>query len=221
MKKYILLLIAFCLTLNSYSQKKYSDHYYKRYELFKGEADTKNEIIFLGNSITEGGDWKGLFPTINAVNRGISGDVTDGILNRLDEVLSSKPKKIFLLIGTNDLAREKSVDYVLNNSKLILEKIKSDSKETKIFLQSVLPYNPNVGTKFSGHKSKQQEVLILNKKLKKLARKQGVTYLNIHKKFSNKKGELKADLTYDGLHLNKNGYLFWSKIIKKKVYANN
>ncbi|GGK42190.1 MULTISPECIES: GDSL-type esterase/lipase family protein [Flavobacteriaceae] len=217
MKKYILLLVVFCLTINSYSQKKYSEHYYKRYELFKSEADTKNEIVFLGNSITEGGDWKALFPNINAVNRGISGDVTDGILNRLDEVLSSQPKKIFILIGTNDLARGKSIDEVLNNSKILLEKIKAVSKETKIYLQSVLPYNPNIGTKFSGHKSKQQDVLVLNKKLKKLARDQGVKFLNIHKKFRNKKGELKANLTYDGLHLNKSGYVFWAKIIKKHV----
>lgn len=217
MKKYIFLIVVFYLTISSYSQEKYSDYYYKRVELFKSEADTKNEIIFLGNSITEGGDWKTLFPTVNAVNRGISSDVTDGVLNRLDEVLSSKPKKIFILIGTNDLARGKSVDYVLNNCKLIIEKIKTDSKETKIYLQSVLPYNPNVGDKFSGHKANQQLVIVLNKKLKKLARKQEVRYLNIHKKFRNKKGELKADLTYDGLHLNENGYVFWSKTIKKHV----
>jgi lysophospholipase L1-like esterase len=217
MKNFLFFLFIFCLATNSYSQKQYSDHYYKRFELFKNSPDTENELIFLGNSITEGGDWKALFPNVNAINRGISGDVTDGILNRLDEVVSSKPKKIFLLIGTNDLARGKSVDYVLNNTELILDKIKSESKDSKVYLQSVLPYNPNVGTKFSGHKSKQQEVLVLNKKLKKLARKQGVKYLNIHKKFSNKQGELKADLTYDGLHLNKNGYVFWEKIIRKHV----
>ena len=217
MKKYIILITILFLTTYSYSQKEYSDHYYKRVELFKNTPDTENEIIFLGNSITEGGDWKALFPNVNAVNRGISGDVTDGILDRLDEVVSSKPKKIFLLIGTNDLARGKNVDYVLNNCNLILEKIKSESKDSKIYLQSVLPYNPTVGNNFSGHKSNQQKVLVLNKKLKKLSKKQDVHYLNIHKKFSNKKGELMADLTYDGLHLNKKGYLFWAKIIKKHV----
>lgn len=217
MKKYSLLFFLFYFTVLSYAQNQYSDHYYKRWELFKNTPDTENEVIFLGNSITEGGDWKVLFPNVNAVNRGISGDVTDGILNRLDEILSSKPEKIFLLIGTNDLARGKSVDDVLNNTKLILKKIKENSKNTKIYLQSVLPYNPNVGTKFSGHKSKQQDVLVLNKKLKKLARKQGVKFLNIHKKFKNKNGELKAYLTYDGLHLNKNGYVFWTKIISKHV----
>ncbi|WP_298288659.1 GDSL-type esterase/lipase family protein [uncultured Lutibacter sp.] len=218
MKKYSLLFFLFCFTISSYSQKKYSDHYYKRYELFKNTPDTENEVIFLGNSITEGGDWKVLFPKVNAVNRGISGDVTDGILNRLDEVLSSKPKKIFLLIGTNDLARGKSVDYVLNNTKLILQKIKTDSKNTKIYLQSVLPYNPNVGTKFSGHKSKQQDVLVLNKKLKKLSKKLNVKYVNLHKKFKNKQGELREELTYDGLHLSENGYVNWQKVIERIVY---
>ncbi len=216
MRIIITILFVQIFAISSYSQQ-YSEHYNERKALFETTVDTENEIIFLGNSITEGGDWKVLFPNQNVINRGISGDTTDGILFRLDEITSSKPKKIFILIGTNDLARGKSIDYVLNNSKILLEKIKADSKETKIYLQSVLPYNPNVGDKFSSHKSKQQDVLVLNKKLKKLARKQEAKFLNIHKNFRNKKGELKADLTYDGLHLNKNGYIFWAKIIKKHV----
>ena len=109
------------------------------------------------------------------------------------------------------------MDYVFNNTKKLLEKIKADSKNTKIYLQSVLPYNPNIGDKFSGHKSKQQDVIVLNKKLRKLAKKLDVKFLNIHKKFRDKNGELKENLTYDGLHLNKNGYIFWSKTIKKHV----
>ena len=121
--------------------------------------DTKNEIIFLGNSITEGGDWKGLFPDINAVNRGISGDVTDGIMNRLDEVTSSQPKKIFLMIGTNDLARGRSVQYVSDHCRKIIENILRKSPNTELYIQSVLPTNPNIGGKFPGHKSKKNEIL--------------------------------------------------------------
>lgn len=216
----ILLIIVILFTSISYAQNSYSDHYYKRFEVFKNEPDTKNEIIFLGNSITEGGNWVELFPDVNAVNRGISGDVTDGILNRLDEVLSSKPTKIFLLIGTNDLARGRSIDYVLKYHQLIIDKIKSDSKHTKVYLQSVLPFNPNVGNGFSGHKSKQQVVVDLNKKLRKLARKNKIKYIKLHKAFKNSKGELIADYTYDGLHLSKNGYLHWQQFIEKKVYKN-
>lgn len=217
MIKNLILFFALVLATQAYSQK-YSDHYYKRLALFKKEADTKNEVIFLGNSITEGGNWNELFPDINAINRGISGDVSDGILNRMSEITASNPQKIFLLVGTNDLARGKSVAYISSNIKAIIEEIKKGSPDTKIFLQSVLPYNPNVGDRFQGHKSKQQLAIILNKHLKKIARQKGVKFIDIHKKFKNNNGELMAELTYDGLHLNKSGYLFWKQCIKKFVY---
>ena len=98
MRIIITILFVQIFAISSYSQQ-YSEHYNERKALFETTVDTENEIIFLGNSITEGGDWKVLFPNQNVINRGISGDTTDGILFRLDEITSSKPKKIFILIG--------------------------------------------------------------------------------------------------------------------------
>ena len=198
----------------------YSDYYYKKKSDFESQPDTENEIIFLGNSITDGGKWKALFPKINAINRGISGDVTDGILARIEEVTASQPKKLFLLIGTNDLARGKSVDYVAKNSQKIVENIQKQSPKTIIYVQSVLPVNPNVGKKFSGHKSNVQKIINLNKKLEHIASEKGVNYINIHKPFSDKNGYLKVKLTYDGLHLSEKGYTFWKKRLKKYVKIN-
>lgn len=195
----------------------YSDYYYEKKDSFEAEPDTENEIIFLGNSITDGGNWKKLFPNINAINRGISGDVTDGIIARIEEVTSSQPKKIFLLIGTNDLARGKTVNYVAEKIKVIIEKIQKQSPKTKIYLQSVLPINPYVGNKFSSHKSNGKKILLLNKKLYEMANKMKIKYINIHKYFSDKNGHLKIKLTYDGLHLSEKGYIFWKKKLKKYI----
>jgi len=217
MKNIIILCLLFTSIIST-AQKKYSKHYYKLKAVYENTPDTSNEILFVGNSITEGGDWAAMFPDVNTRNRGISGDVSDGILNRLEEITSSQPTKIFLMIGTNDLARGKSVAYVLKNTQLIIERIKQQSKNTKIYLQNVLPYNPTVGKKFSGHKSKQQTVLVLNKQLRKLARKHRITYINTHKKFRDSKGMLIKNLTYDGLHLNKNGYVHWTKVLKRYVH---
>lgn len=215
MKK-ILIVLLLVYTNVGFAQK-YSDHYFKRKALFEKEADTKNEIIFLGNSITEGGDWKALFPNKNVVNRGISGDITDGILYRLDEVTASKPSKVFLLIGTNDMAREKSVDYVLENTEKIILQIKKQSKYTKIYLQSILPINPNVGKKFSGHKNNHQKVIEANKRLKALAKTHHLKYINLHKAMRNGKKYIKPKYTYDGLHLSEAGYIKWKKVISKYI----
>lgn len=213
-KLLIVILLAF---VNVGFAQQYSEHYYKQKAIFENTPDTKNEIIFLGNSITEGGNWKELFPKVNAINRGISGDVTDGILNRLDEVISSQPQKIFLLIGTNDLARGKSVPFVTDNYRKIIETIQNNTPKTILYIQSVLPVNPMVGNKFLGHKSKQQEINAVNKNLKALALEFNCVYINLYQPFSNSSGNLKSKFTHDGLHLNQAGYKRWKKTIEKYI----
>ena len=215
MKKLVLfLLLGF---MNVGFGQTYSDYYYKKKAVFETEQDTQNEIIFLGNSITEGGDWKALFPEKNVVNRGISGDVTDGVLFRLDEVTSSKPSKVFLLIGTNDMARGKSVDYVLTNTEKIILQIKAQSKDTKIYLQSILPINPTVGEKFEGHKKNHQNIIEANKRLKMLAKQHKIKFINLHKAMSTDEKYLKPEYTFDGLHLSNEGYKKWKQVINKYV----
>jgi len=215
MNKCIVVMLLLCVNLGF--AQEYSEHYYKRKALFESIADTENEIIFLGNSITESGDWKALFPDENVINRGISGDVTDGILLRLNEVTSSKPKKIFLMIGTNDLARGKTIDYVINGAEKIIKQIQKNSKNTSVYLQSILPVNPSVGNRFSGHKANQDVIVMANIRLKVISQKYGVKFINLHKGLRNSKGVLKAKYTYDGLHLSKQGYFKWKKLIKKHV----
>jgi len=69
--------------------------------------------FFLGNSITDYCDWYELFGKLNIKNREIGGD---GVIDRLDEVTSSKPKQIFLMIGINDLGKKRSVNQILTDS---------------------------------------------------------------------------------------------------------
>ncbi len=219
MKKLVILILLFSSAIGS-AQIKYSEHYYNLKKVYENTPNTVNEIVFVGNSITEGGDWATMFPNVNAINRGISGDVSDGILNRLKEITDSQPKKIFLMIGTNDLAHGKTVAYIVRNIQLIITQIKTESPGTHIYLEQVLPYNPNVGAKFSAHKSKQQLVIILNKRLRKLSRKNKLTFIKTHKKFRDRKGMLLKKLTYDGLHLNKYGYEHWTNVLTKYVHEN-
>ena len=85
---------------NDWTQK----YYPKRIQEFKKESLEFGEIVFIGNSITEGGkDWSAKFGINHIRNRGIAGDLTDGVLQRLDEIIYFKPKAVFILIGINDL----------------------------------------------------------------------------------------------------------------------
>ena len=123
--------------------------YQKRVKEYKDKPIGKNKIEFLGNSITYSmRHWDKKFNVKNIVNRGISGDYSDGILERLDEIIYYKPLAVFLLIGLNDFFDDSTTrpgrtpEYVAKNILTAAKTIKQGSPETKIFIQTILPiYN--------------------------------------------------------------------------------
>jgi len=195
------------------STHKLNNYYYQRKSLFELLPDDPEEIIFLGNSLTNGCEWQELFNNPKIKNRGINGDYTVGVLNRLDEIVRAKPKKIFLMIGVNDLGRDIPVDTVIKNYQKILDTIKIRSPKTEIFMQSVLPDNLEI----SPNRQPIQLILDLNKKLKILASKNDITFIDLYPSFIDKNGYLDSSLTNDGLHLMGKGYLIWKKIIMKYI----
>lgn len=191
-----------------------NSHYQMRLAFFRQMPDRKNEIVFLGNSITEVGEWQELLAGRPVVNRGISGDVTFGVLARLDEVLASKPKKIFLLIGVNDLKRGLPVELIARNHQRIVSRIREASPRTAIYLQSVLPvHEPMLASIYQ--KITNARVAELNRRLQALAGQRHIRYVNLHEVFADEHGQLKRELTTDGLHLKATAYLLWVNQLKK------
>lgn len=187
-------------------------HYYQRKEHFESLPDTEGEIILLGNSITAGAEWAELLQNPRAKNRGIGGDDTDGVLERLKEVTSSQPAKVFVLIGTNDLAFGKSVDHVSENHKKIVNRIKAESPKTRIYMQSVLPVDEAIH-----YTRPNASILEINKRLKQYCAEAGITYIDLVPVFTDENGKLNKKYSNDGLHLNGEGYLQWVKAIKKYI----
>ncbi|MDZ7742186.1 MAG: GH92 family glycosyl hydrolase [Bacteroidota bacterium] len=187
-------------------------YYYHKKSHFESMPDTPGEIIFLGNSITDNCDWAELFGNPNIKNRGIGGDDTDGILERLVEVISSRPEKIFIMIGTNDLANGKSVEYILDNYRKIIKRIQKDSPQTKIYIQSVLPTDDAFHTE-----RKNQDIREINRQLQVIANADGLTYIDLYKHFENADGILDTQYSLDGLHINGEAYLLWKELIEKYV----
>ena len=185
-------------------------YYYHKKEHFETLPNTKDEIIFLGNSITDGCEWSELFQNPNLKNRGIGGDDTDGIIERLDEVVESKPLKIFIMAGTNDLAFGKSVEYVIENYKKIIEKIESSSSKTEIYIQSVLPVDDAIH-----YTRPNQDIMKINEQLKRIAKQKNLVYIDLFAAFKTENNKLNSDYSIDGLHLNGKGYLIWKDIIQK------
>ncbi|HWA33895.1 MAG TPA: GDSL-type esterase/lipase family protein [Cyclobacteriaceae bacterium] len=220
----LLLIAALFVAGTSLAQKRgydtlpnLPDHYTQRLAKFRAEKAETGKIMFLGNSITEGGNWRKLLKDSSVVNRGISGDNTFGVIKRIDEVIRFQPSKLFMLIGVNDLSKNIPNSAVIENIFSIVSMIHSGAPKTKIYVQSLLPVNPGVKG-FMTRFSKQSDILEINGQLKKYADVLKYEYVDIHTAFRDGKEMLDARYTYDGLHLNAAGYQHWVEYLKKNSY---
>jgi lysophospholipase L1-like esterase len=169
--------------------------------------------MFLGDSLTDLCEWAEILKDDQIINRGICGDTTDGILNRINNIIDYKPKKLFLMIGINDLNQGVSVENIVENYILILEAFKNQIPVTKVFIQSILPVNNQLRS--NGEVNKK--IIDLNAKLKELAQTFSFQYIDLFTAFLDKDNQLDAQYTSDGVHLNGQGYLIWKEIIEKDV----
>lgn len=189
------------------------DHYRKKLEAFRKEEATTGKIMFLGNSITEMGNFRLLTGDTTVVNRGIGGDITFGVLNRLDEVIRFKPSKVFLLIGINDMYKRIPLPTVVSNIFAIVSLIHADSPKTAIYVQSILPVNPSFKNFPKGY-DLNEDVETVNRQLMHLGKRVKYTYVDLNTHFLGPDGRLQTKYSVDGLHLSPAGYELWMKILK-------
>lgn len=197
---------------SSYRPKVTAD----RLKEFNADPVTEDNIVFLGNSITARCDWAKLFNEPKIKNRGISGDLTFGVLERMDEVVAGHPKKVFVLIGINDISRNVPDSIITRNHQRIIARIRKDSPNTQIYFCTLLPVNASF-QKFSNHYGKDEHVLAINEAIKKLKAK-NVTIIDLYPNFLDNENHLKAEYTEDGLHPNALGYQVWVKVFDKGGY---
>ncbi|MBL7862339.1 MAG: sialate O-acetylesterase [Cyclobacteriaceae bacterium] len=219
MRKYLIAL-TLLVSVTGYAQKRPYDtvpnlpeHYWVRLEKFKKETALPGKIVFLGNSITEGGNWKRLLKDSTIINRGISGDNTFGMLARIDEVVALKPASLFILIGTNDLSKKIPVEAIIENIFAIVSQVKAGSPKTKIFVQSIFPVNETV-EKFPAQFNNGSNILIINDQLSRYGERLRYTYVDVYSKLLDDQGRLHKNYTWDGLHLNAAGYQRWVEVLK-------
>ena len=193
-------------------------NYKKVIKEFKSNPLNYGDIVFLGNSITSGGkDWSKRLKHPNIRNRGIGGDVTDGVLARIDEIIYFKPKAVFLLIGINDLwnnnsPNNPSAEYIANNIIQIAQVINAETPKTKIYVQTVLPIEKE---KYKTSILKVNEIIKANEK------ENPYQIVDLYSIFVNENGLIRKELSTDGIHLNEMGYDAWVEFIKPLIYSIN
>jgi len=194
---------------------KYGAYWYHKVSQFEELAKrTKgNPIVMLGNSITDGFMTNEYLPEYKIINRGISGDITQGLLDRLaSSVVALKPSMLFIMIGTNDIARGFSDSLILANYETLVQEISTKSPKTKIVIESILP------TRNRPERSNER-IDTLNRKLKEFADQHRVEYLDLQSLFKDREGNLGEEYSLDGLHLNGAAYTIWAEELKKRIIA--
>jgi len=166
------------------------------------ENDTANArplTVFLGDSLTNHGEWDDWFPDRETVNLGVSGDTTDDLVARIDEVVELRPDAIALLIGTNDLGTRKTVEHLVRNVEYLLVTLRRALPGTRMLVQSILPR----GREFAA------QVQDANRHLRQFAPTVNAQYLDLWPAFALEDGEIDPAYSDDRLHLSAAGYQQW------------
>lgn len=186
--------------------------YGQRSTLFADLGVDSTSVVFLGNSLTHGCEWHELLGMPNALNRGINGDTCEGIDGRLGSILSGKPAKIFLMAGANDVSHDLTPDSIATMITALVDRIHAESPTTQLYLQSLLPINNSFG-RYKRMTDKEQTIRDINALIEPMAAERGITFINLHPLFCDEQGNLRADLTNDGLHLLGPGYQIWKQAL--------
>ena len=214
----LLLLTALPLSAQRVTYRSPNGHYNKRVALFEQEGGIDSTtIVMLGNSLTENGkDWAArLHTNLPVVNRGIIGDNTYGMTERLCQITPYHPRAIFLMAGTNDMVGDTPTQVVAQHVISLIDSIRAQSPTTKLFVQSLLPINETSG-RWRTLAGRTDDFPFANMLIRAYCESKGITFINIFPLMTRgRSNQLRADLTVDGLHLNEQGYKIWAFELRK------
>lgn len=170
------------------------------------------DVAFFGNSLTNQISFYDRFDTIKVANFGWGGNTLVDMYYRVGLLASSKPKKVFVMGGTNDIF------YVSNNVLKIryekmLDSLISALPDSRIYIESILPFNHELNAKLPPN----EKVIDANNIIKRIADSRGCIFIDLYSKYENG-GEMDINLTTDGIHLKQGiGYELWFEEISKYV----
>jgi len=185
------------------------------------EAGDKAQVIFIGDSITQGWEgegkevWAKYYAQRNAVNLGIGGDRTQHVLWRLDHgnLDGLKPRAAVVMIGTNNSnGEDNTVEQIADGVAAIVKQLREKLPQTKVLLLAIFPRSENPSPQ-------RGKILQVNQIVQKLADDQSVFWIDFGYKFVNRDGTIPHDLMPDYLHLSRRGYEIWAEAIEDRLSA--
>lgn len=177
---------------------------------FFSSVHTNAKNVMVGDSLTHFAEWHELFPGASILNRGIGRDTTSGVLKRLDSIIAARPENAFVMLGINEILGNRPEEEILRDYVGIL-KILQSSKITPI-VESTL----YVVKGYPDSERVNAEVKRLNDDLLAYAGTNNMVFVNLNDGLS-AGGNLRENLSIDGVHLNWDGYKIWKSAIELYV----
>lgn len=167
------------------------------------------QIVFCGDSLTRGFEHYKVFDGQERVYvQGIDSSTSADVLNRIVPIAERKPQKMFLMIGVNEIA---AGQRIVDNYERIIRRVQEISPYTKIYVQSILPTRvPSIDN---------GDIVAVNRNLSDMCKKFNsfVKYLDLYPAFVADDGMLGPNFTEDGIHLTRNAYSLWKKLIVNQL----
>ena len=210
-----LLMAMLCTAAAIFADAPFRNH---RYDAFKVLPITSESIVFVGNSITNMNEWWEAFGDHNVVNRGVSGAITDEALENIEAIAVGKPKKVFIMMGTNDLGTAGicTPERVLQHVTLMVERFQKVSPDTELYIQSLLP-SGHLG---SGGTRTPERLQATNEALKAFCEAKGITYIDLWNDLTDVATNSNG-MSYDKLHLTAKAYKIWCDKVAPYVKDDN
>ena len=213
MKRLLTFLICGVLSVATmFADEPFRNH---RYDSFKVLETNNESIVFIGNSITDMHCWPEAFRTstgeyLPIVNRGNSGTYSTEQSNNIESYINGQPKKVFMMIGTNDIAISGGLNFsgeqVLAYVKSIVTRIHARSPQTKIYLYSIL--KNKTGNRVEATWLHTNEIV---KEYVETMNVDWLTYIDLYDKLA---GVAQGGVwSYDYLHLTAAAYQVWCETI--------
>ena len=205
------------------NQKSIREHYKKRMLEIRSQEIKKGQIVLLGDCVIESIDVEEHFNGLTVFNNGISGDTTKLLKETLyKRAIKYKPSKLFISIGSNDIGFDaRDVRSIYNHIVEIVEEVQQRSKDTEIYIVSVIPVNATVADYINRDYVDARDnfdINMLNFYLRNFTRKSKLKFVDVSKALKNNYDTLNLKYTIDGFHLNDEGLKVISNMILKQIW---
>jgi lysophospholipase L1-like esterase len=188
----------------------------ERFQEIDREAKARSHtVVFLGDSLTRKWDlsiWDQHFAGLNAMNAGVNGDRTEHLLWRIEHgnLSGQKPELIVLLIGTNDIGRNRPPSAIAEGVRKILIELRSQLPASRVLLLGVLPRSESPSSE------RRRQVTAVNQLIQTCADHRKVFYADVGDVLLDRGGRLPRDISPDGVHLSERGYMLLTNRLEQE-----